>query len=131
MNEEYSPFDFIKSASFTKEDLVKKSDTPEHVEKQYNAYMVNKGFSFLEDSILHANEMNRMHWLFKDAQYRYYLGSLRKRNRFSKWHKPEKNKELEIIQEHFQCNINVAKQYMKILTSDNIAEIVSSKNKGG
>lgn len=128
---EYSPFDFIKSASFTKKDFVKESETPEQIEKQYNPYMVNRGFSYFDDTILHANEMNRLHWLFKDAQYRYYLGALRQRNRFSKWHKAEKNEDLDLIQQYFQCNRTVAKQYAKTLTTENIASIKASTIKGG
>lgn len=131
MSEEYTPFDFIKSVSQTKEDLIKKSDTPEHVEKQYNPYMVNRGFSYFQDTILHANEMNNHHWLFKDAQYKYYLGALRSRNRFSKWYKAEKNEELDLIQQYFQCNRTVAKQYSKVLNKEQIDKIKSSTNKGG
>ena len=131
MSEEYTPFDFIKSASFTKKDLVKESEVPYQTEKQYIPHVVNRGFSYFEDTILHANEMNKLNGLFKDAQYRYYLGSLRQRNRFSKWLKLEKNEELDIIQQHYQCNRTVAQQYLKVLTKDNIIQLKSLMNKGG
>ena len=128
---EYTPFDFINSASHSKVDLVKTADRPEDVEKQYNSFLANKGFSYFQDTVLHANEMNRMHHLFKDAQYRYYLGALRSRKRFSKWHKTEKNADLDIIQEYFQCNRTTAKGYLKILTPENLKEINMRMNKGG
>ena len=128
---DYTPFDFITSASHTKVDLVKAADRPEDVEKQYNPFLANKAFSMWEDTVLHANEMNRMHHLFKDAQYRYYLTALRSRKRFSKWHKPDKNTDLDTIQEYFQCNRTVAKGYLKILTPENLKEINNRVDKGG
>lgn len=128
---DYTPFDFITSASHTKVDLVKAADRPEDVEKQYNPFLANKAFSMWEDTVLHANEMNRMHHLFKDAQYRYYLTALRSRKRFSKWHKPDKNTDLDTIQEYFQCNRTVAKGYLKILTPENLKEINKRMDKGG
>ena len=128
---EYSPFDFIGSASMTKVDLVKNAERPEEVEKQYTAFIVNRGFSYFEDTILHANEMNTRPVLFKDAQYRYFLGILRPRKRFSKWHKAEKSTDLDAIQQYFQCNRTVAKYYTKVLTAENMMEINTKVNKGG
>jgi hypothetical protein len=128
---EYTPFDFIKSVSHTKQDIIKNDDFPEQIEKTYNGYIVNRGFSYFEDTILHANEMNLRPILFKDAQYRYYMGALRPRNRFSKWHKAEKNSDLDMIQEYYQCNRTVAKQYMKVLTSSDLKMINNKMAKGG
>lgn len=131
MTTEYSPFDFIKSISSSKEDLVKTADHPDQVEKQYVPYVVNRGLSYFNDTILHANEMNRCHGLFKDAQYRYYLGALRTRNRFSKWHKAEKSSDLDNIQTVYQCNRTIAKQYLKVLTPEDLQQINNKVNKGG
>jgi len=128
---EYTPFDFIKSASQTKQDLIKNADQPEYVEKQYAPYVVNKGFSNFEDTILHCNEMNRLHDLSNHAQYKYYLTALRARNRFSKWTKYAKNDDLDMVQEYFQCNRGVAKQYLKILTKENLETINKNMARGG
>ena len=75
--------------------------------------------------------MNRLWHLPKDAQYRYYLSVLRPRDRRSKWFKAEKNDELDTIQQYFQCNRNVAKGYLKILTPENLKQINNKMNKGG
>lgn len=128
---EYTPFDFIKSVSHSKKDLIKTDDYPEQIEKLYNGYIVNRGFSYFEDTILHANEMNRHPILFKDAQYRYYMGALRPRNRYSKWHKAENNKDLDMIQEYYQCNRTIAKQYLKVLTDADLKIINNKMAKGG
>ena len=131
MSDKLTPFDFVNSASHTKVDLVKTSHDPDETSRLYNPFIVNKAFSMWEDTVLHANEMNRMHHLFKDAQYRYYLTALRSRKRFSKWHKAEKSADLDMIQEYFQCNRTVAKGYLKILTPENLKEINKRMDKGG
>lgn len=131
MSNEYTPFEFIKSASETKVNLIADSDNPEYTEKQYNAFMVNKGFSYFPDTILHANEMNRLYEIPNNAQYVYYMDVLRKRKRFSKWNKLSKNVDLDVIQEYYQCNRNVAKQYLKILTPENLETINKNMTKGG
>ena len=43
-----NPFDFMNAASFSKVDLIKDGDNPEIIEKQYNAYIVNRGFTNFE-----------------------------------------------------------------------------------
>lgn len=131
MPQDLTPFDFIKSVSHSKKDLVKESDYPEQIEKQYNAYIVNRGFSYFEDTILHANEMNMRAHLFNDAQYRYYLGVLRSRNRFSKWHKAEKNVDLDAIQEVYSVNRTVAKMYLKTLSEEDLKRVHDKLQKGG
>ena len=124
-------FKLIESASKTKEDLIRTADIPEETEKDYKSYTVNTYFSFFADTILHANEMNSKHWLFKDAQYRYYLGALRPRDRRSKWFKREKDIILDNIQLHYQCNRSIAKQYVKVLSKENIELINNKVSKGG
>lgn len=129
--QKYTPFDFIKSASHHKKNLIREDEQPDVIEKQYNPFIVNKGFSYFQDSILHANEMNQRHNLFKAAQYDYYLGILRSRARFSKWHKLEKDTDLDAIQQYYQCNRLIAKQYLKVLTAEELQNINSKVSKGG
>ena len=64
MSKDYSPFDFMNAVSFTKEDIIRNNDNPDLIEKQYTPYVVNRGFTNFEDTILHANEMNMRHHLF-------------------------------------------------------------------
>lgn len=126
-----SPFDFMNAASFTKEDLIHDSENPELAEKQYNAYIVNRGFANFEDTILHANEMNQRHGLFADAQFQYYRGVLRKRKRFSKWPKADKNTDLDAIQQVYQCNRTIAKLYLKALTKEDLKMVHDKLVTGG
>lgn len=127
----YKPFDFIAAASETKKNLILDDDSPDEVEKMYNPYIVNRGFSFFNDTILHANEMNMRHSLFKVAQFHYYLGILRQRKRYSKWHKLEKDEKLDLIQKYYQCNRQVAKQYLSVLPEEELIVINNRVAEGG
>lgn len=127
----YSPFDFINSASKSKKNLILDDEQPDVAEKQYNAYIVNRGFALFSDTILHANEMNMRHNLFKSAQYHYYLGVLRPRDRRSKWPKLEKDTDIDNIQEYYQCNRVIAKQYLKVLPPEELQNINTKVSKGG
>lgn len=118
-----SPFDFMNAASFSKKNLIGDSDNPELTEKEYNPYIVNRGFTYFEDTILHANEMNQRHELFPGAQFEYYRSVLRKRKRFSKWHKAEKNNDLDAIQQVYECNRTVAKMYLKVLNEEQLKSV--------
>jgi hypothetical protein len=129
--ETYSPFDFIKSVSHTKRHLINEDVYPDVIEDLYNPYIVNRGFSYFIDTILHANEMNQHHHLFKKAQYDYYFHSLKSKNRFSKWFKLEKNEILDIIQERYQCNRVIARQYLKCFNQDEIKNLINKNAKGG
>jgi hypothetical protein len=122
-----TPFDFINSVSHLKNDLM----ADEENEKQYNAFIVNRGLSMIDDSILHANEMNRLPHMPAIAQYQYYMQSLRKRKRFSKWQKSSKDENLDLIQEIYSVRREVAKQYMKILTPDRLSQLKKISDKGG
>jgi hypothetical protein len=131
MSKAYSPFDYMNAVSFSKEDLIGKSDNPDIAEKDYSPYMVNRGFANFEDTILHANELNQRHHLFHRAQFDYYRGALRKRKRFSKWPKADKSADLDAIQHVYSCNRTVAKLYFKALTTDNLKEIHNKMSVGG
>ena len=131
MVKEITPFDFMNAASFSKDDLIANHENPEMAENLYVPYIVNRGFTNFDDSILHANEMNQRAHLFKYAQFQYYRGVLRKRKRFSKWPKADKSKDFDAIQEVYQCNRTIAKLYLKALSTADLKEVHSKLSTGG
>jgi len=126
-----SPFDFINALSFTKEDVIGDSENPNLTEKQYNAYIINRGLTNFEDTILHANEMNMRHNMFYKGQFDYYRAALRKRKRFSKWPKADKSKDLDAIQQVYDCNRTVAKLYLKALSKEDMKAVHDKLVTGG
>lgn len=121
----------MNAASFSKDDLIRDHDIPEQAEKLYTAYIVNRGFANFEDTILHANELNQRPDLFNGAQFDYYRGALRKRKRFSKWPKADKDIDLDAIQEVYQCNRTVAKLYQKALSVQDMKTLHEKLAVGG
>tara|TARA_Y100001973_G_C5046080_1_gene255228 strand:+ start:130 stop:534 length:405 start_codon:yes stop_codon:yes gene_type:complete len=131
---ELTPFDFLNSVSETKEELIRNEEgfRQDHIEKQYVPYMVNRGLSNHIDTIMYANEMNQLHHLPKDAQYRYFLTVVRRGKRRGAW--PKKSSDtalLDIIQKELECNRTVARQYLKVMTQEQIDTLNKRMTKGG
>ena len=70
MEKNMSPFELIKSISSTKKDILEN-------EKDYNAFMVNRGLSYFPDTVLYANEMNKFHHLGGRLQYSFLINTIK------------------------------------------------------
>ena len=81
-----NPFDVLNSINYTKENLF---EDPQSF-KEYSSFMVNRGLSYFPDTILYANEMNRYSSIPNDWQFFYFLNTIPKKKRFSKWSKKDK-----------------------------------------
>jgi hypothetical protein len=122
-----NPFDYINSISFKKNNLME--DNLE-AEKDYPAFMVNRGLSLYPDTVLQANEMNMRAGLDSKLAYEYYLNSIRPRKRFSKWPKKAKSDVINIIKEYYNCSDSKALEYNRILNVEQIEKIRLRLNKG-
>lgn len=120
--------DIVSSIQKTKKDL---SDDPVF-QKTYDAFVVNRALSYHVDSILHANEMNIRHGLDKNLQYHFYLNSIRAMKRkFQPWVKKEKNDILNAIKEYYHFSNAKALEAMRLLSTDQVENIISITKKGG
>jgi hypothetical protein len=119
---------YLNSVNFSKENLLEEDP---QAAKYYPPYIVNKALSHHIDSVLYANEMNRNYHLDKDLQYLFYLNSLRRKKRFSPWHKKEKVDELTLIKDYFKYSDEKARDALRILTKDQIELIKQKMNTGG
>lgn len=117
--------DFLNSINQTKENLFQK-DTK--LEKEYVPFVINKCFSYFPDTIFYANRMNSLPHLDKKMQYDYLLTSISKRKRFSKWVKPEQNKDIEAVKELYGYSDKKAAEVIDLLPMDKIKEFLQ---KGG
>jgi hypothetical protein len=123
-----SVFDYINDLSKDKKNLFEQD--PEMNEKTYNQFMVNKGFSYYPDTILHAAEMNLLK-MSNSMHNKYFLEAIKPRKRFSKWFKPEKDADLDIVQRYYKCGKREAQDYVKILSIEEINSIKRELNPGG
>lgn len=119
--------EILNSINYSKKNIL----TDSQQEKEYVPYVINRCLSYFPDTLLHANEMNRLNFLDKRVQYDYYLRSIRSRKRFSKWLKKEEVDDLEIVKKFFNYSEKRAREALKILSKDDIKNIKKQLDIGG
>lgn len=123
-----NPFDWLSSINDTKINLIKEDP---YVEKNYLPFMVNRGLSYFSDTIMYANEMNRYSFLDKKIQYEFYLSSVSKRKRFSKWSKIEVSKDVETIVKAYNVSKSKALEILRLLSPEQLKEVQDRMSEGG
>ena len=100
--------------------------------KDCTPFVVNRALSYHMDCILYANEMNLYPEMDKDLQYQYLLNTIRSMKRkFQPWQKASADKDLECVKEYFGYSNQKAKEALRILNDEQIAEIKANTIKGG
>jgi len=127
MSDKLTPFDFINAISHTKQDLTES----ENWESEYKSYVINKGLSFYPDTVIQANEMNSRPHLDKRMQFSFLINIIRSKKRYSKWLKPEKLNDLEVVQEYYGYSKEKARQVLPLLSDEQINYIKLRIKKGG
>lgn len=111
-----NPFEILDSINNTKENMMTEQKM---AEKDYPAFMINRGLSLFVDTIMPANQMNMSYILDRKIQYEYLLAAVRKRKRYSKWPKKIIDSEIiELIQRDFDCSVKRAIEIDKLLTEE-------------
>ena len=123
-----TPFDFINAINLTKKNLF---EDPQ-AEKDYLPFLVNRGLSYFPDTVLYANEMNRNSGIPKDWQFYFFLNTIPKKKRFSKWHKKDADSDsLTLVKEYFGYSSEKALEALSILSDEQLAMIKEKLYKGG
>ena len=122
-----NPFDFLNAINDTKKQLI----VDELTEKQYNAFMVNRGLSYFHDTVLLANEMNRYHHLDGKLQFDFLINTIRKKKRFSKWLKADEADMIEVVKEYYGYSNEKARQALTLLSEQQLNELKKRTYKGG
>jgi len=124
MEKTMNPFAIISSISNTKLDILEN-------EKDYNAFMVNRGLSYFPDTVIYANEMNKFHHLDSRLQYTFLINIIRKRNRFSKWNKSDESEDINAIKEYYGYSNEKARDVLPLLSNESLKIIRGRINHGG
>ena len=122
-----NPFEYVNAINYTKKDIMIDDVT----EKGYASYMINRQLSYFPDTVLAANEMNRNHHLDNRLQFDFFINIVRKRKRFSKWHKPETVSDLEAVKKYYGYSNEKARQVLSLLTTDQVNELKRKVMTGG
>jgi hypothetical protein len=100
--------------------------------KDYKPFIVNRSLSYHMDCVLYVNEMNIHCNIDPDMQYSYLLNTIRSMKRkFQPWQKSSTDKDIECVKEYFGYSNEKAKEALRILTDEQIAEIRAKIIKGG
>ncbi len=123
-----TPFDFINAINLTKKNLF---EDPQ-ASKDYKPFLVNRGLSYFPDTVLYANEMNRNAGIPEDWQFFFFLNTIPKKKRFSKWHKKDADSEsLTLVKEYFGYSSEKAVEALSILSDEQLVMIKEKLYKGG
>lgn len=100
--------------------------------RDYNPYIVNRALSYHIDCVPYVNQLNLCPWVEKELQYQYLLNIIRPMKRkYQPWQKSLADKDLECVKEYFGYSNAKAKDALRILNDEQLAEIRRITNKGG
>lgn len=134
-----SPFDFLNSINggskspdlFSGSRKATDGAQLDTVEKQYVPFMVNRGLSYFRDTVIYANEMNRLYRLPLVMQYDFLKNVIRPSKRFSKWFKMEEDDDVKVIMAAYGYSYIQARKVLGNLSADQIDQLRSYIDKGG
>lgn len=115
--------DFLNDVSYGKKFLLDEGN-----ESAYIPFVINNMFSRFSDSIFPVEEMNKLPDIPKKAHYLFLMHSLRSRKRFAKMKKKERHIHFDAIQDHYKYSDQKTEEALRILTDQQIEDIV---NKSG
>lgn len=102
------------------------------VEKAYNNFMINRGLSFFQDSVLFANELNQYGNLPPKMSYDFFKNSLRPRKRFSKWFKAQPDSpDIELIKKRYGYSSSKAREALNLFSESDLATLRKLMDHGG
>ena len=123
-------FDFVGSIS-EKKNYLYNDDT----KTVYNAFMINKAMMQHLDTILLANEANKMQGLSDEMHHDFLFYAIEPKRRYGKWAKKQEADRQDVInylQEHYHINNERALEYLNLLPEEDIEHIETKlKRKGG
>lgn len=113
--------EILNSINHNKENILRSRD--EREEKSYVPFIITKSMSYFSDTIFLSNNMNAIPGVDKRMHYEYFLHSVRKRKRFSKWQKKQQDERLPWIMEYYNVSRKKAEEYISLLSEDQVNEI--------
>ena len=122
-----NPFQYIASINNTKKDLM----VDDEAEKAYGQFMVARGLSYFQDTVMLANEMNAKPHIDNRMHYDFLRLAIRPRKRFSKWMKKTVPARIETIKEYYGYSDAKAEAISDLISDDDIKAMKNVLSKGG
>lgn len=121
---------------FTDALMVKGVDLTEDLtfEKDYAPFIINRAVAQNQDTLIYAEAMNKIPWVAKELQYKFYLKGIPKKKRYGKWSKKETNpsqEDIDNIIEVYQVSLEKALEYLEVLNREQLDALAKQTFKGG
>ena len=120
--------DFLTAINQSKKNLM---DEDPMTEKESLPFVVYRTLSYFLDTVLYANEANIRNTADKTLQFDLLLNSSRSNRRFSRWLKPDENKDIDAIKEYYGYSNQRAKEVLDLLTGEQLSFIHGRLSRGG
>jgi hypothetical protein len=121
-----NPFDFLNAINQGDSNLLR--DDPNI---SYPEYMVNRGMSLFADTIFIAYQADQLGSLDGAIKLDYYLHSVTKKKRFSKWPKVVADEDVDFVCDVYTVNKQVSREYIDMMGESWLSDLRVSHNKGG
>ncbi len=119
-----TPFDIIRHIN-------EKTDV-EFSPSEYVPFVINRGLSFVKDTIFFANIVNRYSSLDKDVQYDFLYNGIPKGKRYGSWvSKKDTDATLSMVADYFCINNKHASAYLELLNDEQLEFIHNKTMRGG
>ena len=122
-----NPFDYLNSINHKKDDIM----IDDEAEKGYSQFIVARGLSYFNDTVLLANEMNIAPGIDNRMHYDFLRTAVRPRKRFSKWMKKTTLAKVEVIKEYYGYSDAKAQSVEDLISDEDIKHMKSVLSKGG
>jgi len=100
-------------------------------ESDYNTFIINKALSNHKDCVFYANFINENHKIPNLIKYKYLYDRIRGTQRpFIPWNKRSNIENIKLICEYYKVGNIAAKQYLEILSEEQIENIRNKFNSG-
>ena len=137
-----TPFDFINSinggqaaADLMADCSADNSESlpdPSRADRQYVPFIINRGLSYFNDTVLFANEMNRYSSLPHKMQYDFLKNAIRPRKRFSKWAKSAADDEsIALIMKEYDYSAEKARAVVHLFSDSALLQLKRRHDHGG
>jgi hypothetical protein len=94
------------------------------IKSDYNKFLVNRFFSYFNDTVMIANIANKFSAEFdNELHFNFYYNIITKKKRFTKWYKSKILEDIEAISKYFNISEKEAIMYKKVITDDYLNEI--------
>lgn len=119
-----SLFDFIGALRNTKENLLMDADPETEKAFKNQLFVVRRGLAQTRDSLVAAEQMNKLHSMTPWMQWCLAYFSIQKTKRYEKWaKKTEMDENVVMLANYFYISHEKASEYLRFLPKEALEEI--------